>query len=215
MRYNQRMRSGFSKFANQKGLTLIEIMVVLAIVGGILAAIAPRLVNPKLAMKSAVREFATLTREIHNNARLFNSTYRLVIKMDPKEGHSYSLESSTGAVRLLTQEQKRELEFASSDQQERAEKKLRDQFSEDGRILKKPKVLPRGLFFESIEYGNREEVLTEGVAYIYFFPQGLAEEAVVHIGDRKSLNWTVSIHSITGKASIIDGKKSLKELRQP
>lgn len=196
----------------KNGFTLIEVMVVLAIIGGILVTIAPRLIDKNSTMKSTVRAFASTTREIHNAARLFNSTYRLVIDMNDEEGHSYWIESAPGNIPLLTEEQEKNEKdtLLKADQEEKEKKRA---FSEDARILKRKVTLPRGLYFNEIEYGNRSNSINEGKAYIHFLPQGLVEEAVIHLTDRKTLNWTIAIHPITGLADLFDGKKMLKELR--
>ncbi len=195
----------------KNGFTLIEVMVVLAIVGALVVTIAPRLVDKKTQMKSVVREFAATTREIHNAARLFNSTYRLVIEMNSEGGHQYYVEAAPGNVVLLNEEQQKDFESLSEKEKEEAKKK--SQFTPDERVMKKPRQLPSGLFFEEVEYGNRTFALNTGKAYIHFFPQGLTEEAVIHITDKKSLDWTIALHPITGHADLFDGKKLLKDLR--
>lgn len=194
------------------GFTLIEIMVVIAIIGGVMAIVAPRLVNPKSRMKEAVREFATMTRDVHNAARLFNSTYRIVLTLDDKDGHSYKIESAPGNVTSMSEEQEEELEKQMSSDRERMAAK--NEFSEDARILKKPVKLPRGFFIGTVETGGRSREITEGTARILFYPQGMTDESIIHFTDRKTLNWTVTIHPITGRAHIFDRKVSLKELRE-
>lgn len=197
---------------DRRGFTLIELLVVLAIIGGILAIVSPRLLDKKSKMKEAVRELAGLVREVHNAARLHNQTFRLVIKMSEK-GHSYSLEAAPGNVTLMTEEQAEDEEKSSTfDSREKSKKK--NQFSEDSRFLKKPRELPRGFYFGEIEYGNRSEAVGDGTAYIHFFPQGLVEEAVIHLTDRRKLNWTIALHPITGRANLYEGKVPLKELRE-
>ncbi|MCM2280629.1 MAG: type II secretion system GspH family protein [Bdellovibrionaceae bacterium] len=194
------------------GFTLIEVMVVMAIIGGILVVLAPRLVDKKSKMKDAVRELTTLTREIHNAARLFNSTYRLVVRMDDKKGHTYTVESTPGNATVLSEEQEEELDKGLSTDQDKAQSK--NEFSEDPRVLKKAVQLPSGFYIGEIEYGNRSEPMTEGVAYIHFFPQGLTEEAVIHLTDRKTLNWTIALHPITGRANLFERRVTLRELRE-
>lgn len=193
------------------GFTLIEIMVVLVIIGTVIATIAPKLVDRKMRMRESVRKLATLTREIHNASRLYNATYRLVIKMDDKKGHSYTVESAPGNVTLLTEDQAEAEAKANSGKNK--EDLPKSDFSEDARVLKRPEELPKGFYIGSVEYGNRKEEISEGVAYIHFFPQGLTEEAVIHLTDKKSLNWTIALHPITGRADLYEKDVSIKELR--
>lgn len=204
-------KTGDLGLRDRRGFSLVEIMVVLAIIGGLLVMITPRLQDKRSAIQGAVREIATLTREVHNHARLFNSTYRLVIEMNPEEGHTYWIESAPGNIALMSEEQAKE--NANLSEEERAKLQERTGFSEDSRILKKRQSLPRGLFFGGVEYGNRLEAINEGRAYIHFFPQGLTEEAVIHLTDQKTLNWSLALHPITGVCDIFDGKKTLKDLR--
>ncbi len=200
------------KFRWRAGFTLIEIMVVLAIIGAVMVTVAPRLVDKKSEMKQAVRQLAGLTREIHNAARLYNATFRLVLRLQEGKVHSYSVESASGNVTLLSEEQQEDLEDASSDAQQKEQK--RNGFSDDARVLKEARQLPKGLFFGPVEYGNRKEAIASGVAYIHFFPQGLTDEAVIHLTDKKKLNWTIALHPITGHANIYEKNISIKELRK-
>ncbi len=200
------------KFRWRAGFTLIEIMVVLAIIGTVLVTVAPRLVDKKSDMKQAVRQLAGLTREIHNAARLYNATFRLVIRMQEGKVHSYEVESAPGNVTLLSEEQEEDLEDASSEAKEKEVK--RRGFSADARVLKAAKELPKGFYFGIVEYGNRKEAIGSGVAYIHFFPQGLTDEAVIQLTDKKKLNWTIALHPITGHANIYEKKISIQELRR-
>ena len=56
--------------SSARGFTLLEIMIVLAIVGAVLAMGAPKLFNSGTAARSAIRKIAIMTREIRNTARL-------------------------------------------------------------------------------------------------------------------------------------------------
>lgn len=193
------------------GFTLIEIMIVIAILAAVLAIGAPRLFDTKNQKRSAVRKLAVTTRDIRNVARLKNATVRLAINMDDEKGHSYWVESASGNVRLLTEEQEEELSRLT--EMQRGESEEKGQFSPETSIVKKPVQLPRGLFFESVEYGTKKEAITGGTTYIHFFSQGLAEETAIHLTDKQSLNWTITIHPLTGRAQVFERKVALKELK--
>jgi prepilin-type N-terminal cleavage/methylation domain-containing protein len=198
--------------AARNGFTLIEIMIVLAIVVGVLAIGANKLFSSSAQMRTAVRKIAVMTRDIRNNSRLYNVTTRLVISINNEKGHKYWVESAPGNVLLMTDDQRKELDSLTDIR--KAEMEKANKFDVEKRVQPKPVDLPKGLFFESVEYGNREKAIVEGPAYIHFFSQGLAEEAAIHLTNRKTLNWTIAINPLTGRADVYERKISLKELRQ-
>lgn len=206
-----REQSSTSMTKQKNGFTLIEVMIVMVILVAVISIGAPALFNSSSAMRNSIREFAVRTREIRNVARLSNSTMRIVISMNDEKGHSYWIESASGNVTLLTEDQQKELESEGIDQRDEGAPK--NEFAVDTRVLKKSQPLPRGLFFESIEYAHKSEA-TKGIAYIHFFPQGLAEEAAIHLTDKKNLNWTITINPLTGRAEVFERKLSLKEIRK-
>ena len=78
---------------NFRGFTLIEILVVLAIMGS-LAVIGVRRLNRTENLKTTVRYLSTVLKKTRAFAKLSGRTYRLVLKIDPKNPHSYWVESS-------------------------------------------------------------------------------------------------------------------------
>ena len=77
----------------------------------------------------------------------------------------------------------------------------------------KPFTLPAPLKFKSVEFAQKTAAQNEGRIYIHFFPQGLIEEAAIHLTAGQKLNWTVAYHPVTGKATVISREISLKDLR--
>ncbi|MEK7358546.1 MAG: type II secretion system protein, partial [Bdellovibrionota bacterium] len=67
-------------------------MIVLAIIVGILTVAAPRLFSTSTQMRAAIRKLAVISREVRNNARMYNMTTRLVIDMKKEGAHSYVVE---------------------------------------------------------------------------------------------------------------------------
>lgn len=198
--------------ARERGFTLIEIMIVIAIITAVLAIGAPRLVNNSTQMRATIRQLAVMTREIRNNARLYNVTSRLVLDIDGEKSPAFWVESSPGNVLLLTEAQRKDLEKLTSAQRQDEEKK--SSFDLDARVTHNHIRLPRGLKFESVEYASRNKALAVGKAYVHFFPQGLTEEAVIHLTDGKTLNWTIAINPLNGHAEVYERKVMLKELHR-
>lgn len=186
-------------------------MIVLAILTGILAIGAPKLFSTSTAMRSAIRKFGTITREVRNNSRMYNMTTRLVLEMKKDGAHSYWVESANGEVTLLSEEQQKELDRLTSLQREGEAPK--NQFKMETRVTRGAVALPKGLFFESVELASTSKPITEGRAYIHFFAQGYSEDSAIHLTDRKTLNWTIVINPLTGRADIFERKIALKDVR--
>lgn len=195
------------------GFTLVEIMIVIAIIGGVLAIGVPKMFSTASTMRAAVRKLAVITRDIRNNSRLYQVTTRLAISLDKDKGYTYLVESSPGIVLMRSELQEKELERLTEKQAEESKKKV--QFSTDARVLKKPVTLPKGMKFEDVEKTGRDEAQAGGMAYINFYPQGLSEEAAIHISDGGSLHWTIVINPLTGRADVYEKRITLKELRGP
>jgi general secretion pathway protein H len=206
------MRTNRTSKLEQAGFTLIEIMIVIAIMAAVIAVGAPKLLNTSAQMRSTVRKLAIATREIRNTARLGNVTSRLVISMSEEKGYSYWVESAPGNATMLSADQEKEMKALTESQ--RSETAVKPEFQTDTHVIKRPIQLPRGMIFESVEYAAAgREPIVAGTAYVHFFPQGLSEEVAIHMSNRKTLNWTVSINPLTGRADIWERKIALKELR--
>ncbi len=196
---------------SNRGFTLIEIMIVLLIVGGILAIGGTRLFNPNENRRGQVRKIAVETKELRTNARLQNATFRMVFQMDKEKGHKFWVESASGHALQLSEAQEKELDSLTTIQREDSYKG-KSKFTKD-RKLGKETELTTGLFFEGIEISGRSKEITSGLAYVHFFPQGLSDEALIKIGDRLNQHWTIKIHPLTGSAEIMNGTRSFKELQ--
>lgn len=186
-------------------------MVVMLIVAGVLAFGGTRLFNPNENRRSQVRKIAVLTKELRTAARLHASTYRIVFSMDEQKGHHYWVESATGHALQLSEAQEKEIEKLTEIQKEGAYKG-KSKFTKDDKLGKDAK-LTSGLFFEGIEISGHAKEAVNGLAYVHFFPQGLSDEALIKIGDRKNQHWTIKIHPLTGSAEILNRTATFTELR--
>lgn len=190
------------------GFTLIEIMIVLGILGAILAFGVPRMNFKNGNMKSVVRELSVLTRQVRNQARVKNRTYRIVFEMTEKSG-AYWVESADAGYMPLTKEAEEKLAADSS-----SDKKHQQPFQKDESILKKEKSLPSGLFIGSVETPRSEDPVTQGKAYVYFTPEGLVERAAIQLTNRQQLTWTLIVNPLTGHADIMERAVRLKDASQ-
>ncbi len=197
----------------------MEIMIVVAIIAGLVAIGVPRLANQKGRMRSEVQRIAVLSREVFNAARLQNRTFRIVFELS-QSSSKYYVESANGQIALLNEAQRKDFDEKTSMDKEELAKLNPTKFELETKYIKQPEEMPGDLRVEGVEYAGRSEGLNapsgEGVtkATIHYFPQGLAEQAVIRFTDGKTLAWTLVINPLTGKANVFDKKLTLKDIGQ-
>ncbi len=198
---------------SNKGLTFIEILIVIAIIAGVAALSMGRFDNTNNQVKTTVRQLALLSKELHAKSRIKNLNYRMVIQMDDERGHGFWVESSSGPV-LLSDDANAEELSKEEEEDENKEPLPPTGFSVDTDILKSSITLPKGLKFESVEIAGLNQKISGGLAFIYYVPQGLTQEAAIHVESDTDKKWTVAIHPLTGDAKILQQYKALKDIRQ-
>lgn len=80
-------------------------------------------------------------------------------------------------------------------------------------MTKEPRPIPSGLRFDRVELARLEHPITNGKAYIHYMPEGLVDEANIHIKGEKTQAWTITIHPLTGKAELVEKSLSLKDMK--
>ncbi len=191
-------------------------MVVVAIIAGAVALSLPYLSNRNTKTKAALREFIVLSRNLHTKAKLNGAVYRLVIELQPlvpsdENIQTYWVERANSSV-VISESEEAETMARLKDAGDKPSKDPRG-FAPDPEIIKSPKELPAGLKFSQVELTRIKNPITEGRAYIHYLPQGLVDEAAIHIEGEEGKAWTISIHPLTGKAELINQSRALKELR--
>ncbi len=194
---------------NKRGFTLIEVMIVIAIIAGLIAVGAPRLLKKDTNIKTVARQLTVLVKEVRNQAKLFNSTYRIVIRMEQGQ-ESWWVEKASGPTLIDPEKLKEDYEGKSKkdDKDKDAPPPL---FQIDKRLSKKEKTLPPNLHFKQVETINMSQPVTSGLAYIHFFPEGLLEASAIQITDNKN-TWTLVFNPLTGQADIVEKETSLKDI---
>ena len=192
--------------ANKSGFTLIEMMVVLAIMGAIIAMGLSRVRKRDNDIKKGARKFYVNGKEIRNQARLKNSTYRLMIRLDEGQ-QAFWVESAQGFQGHISAKEQEKLKDLKE------EDKPPEVFEKDTKVIKKDSKLPDGLFFKSVE-NLEQDPITVGTAAIYFFPNGFVETSALQITDRKRVTWTLIYQPLTGQADIIPEERSLRDTKR-
>jgi general secretion pathway protein H len=192
------------------GFSLLEIALVIAIIGAILAVAVPRLFDKKQETRRVFRDFIVAGKDLKSRAKLDGSTYRLAFDLNEKNP-SWWVEKSTKKV-LLDKAKIEELKEQQKNNEKPEEGAPPPDFSIDTSIFKTKQQLPDGYKFKQVESGTADVLYTEGLAYIHFFPQGLIETSALQIEDPKKNVWTLIYNPLTGHLDIIPEAKLLKDL---
>lgn len=188
------------------GFTLFEILIVLGVIAGTMVLLIPQIRKTENGIKKVTRHLYVLTKDVRNQARLKNRTFRIVFNMEGNS-HSYWIESAAGLVVPKTLE---EIEKEANMSQE---DRPASQFQKEEKYTKKQFELPRNIFFAHIETASRKEPATAGHGYIYFSPQGLVEPAVIQLTNRQGTTWSLIVNSLTGQSDIVDKAIALRDVR--
>jgi general secretion pathway protein H len=68
-----------------------------------------------------------------------------------------------------------------------------------------PKVDLRGCRIRDIYTPRQREPYTEGKAYLYFFPDGHTERAIIHVADTSNDIYTLIVQPLTGRVEVRAG----------
>ncbi|MBI3202483.1 MAG: prepilin-type N-terminal cleavage/methylation domain-containing protein [Myxococcales bacterium] len=222
--------------ARQRGLTLVETLIVVALIalmGGAVIYGSGMLTSSR--QRAAATLIASAVRMGITRANTSGRPVRLVFDL---EKHRVALEETRG-VMLRKKEEKNtgggaeaatDVEKQASAEASRilegprapkAEFSPVKQFGFDGDDPAAGRELGAGVKFKQVQTDHDEEPRTGGRAYLYFWPGGGTERAVVQIvreGDKEGLSVVVS--PLTGRAKIargavaIEGSKSDEEFGQ-
>ncbi|HEY4187816.1 MAG TPA: type II secretion system protein [Polyangia bacterium] len=210
------------------GFTLIEILVVLAIVG-ILAGLSIRGLRSlaRSDLRASVTHMAGAIRYLFDRASTTGKYHRLVIDLD--QGKYWAEVSDDQFYLPRTPEtessQKKLAELEARLDEKEAQRKELAEASGDIDMTKvlpmdfRPKRARFGAFKETalkpVTLKNTEvmdvftprmaDPITKGRAYIYFFPLGQTEPAIVHLSDpTEQTIYSLVVHPITGRVRIVN-----------
>lgn len=184
-------KKSFDKVLNQRGFTLIELLVTIGIMAGLMG-LAISFIGSSFhsQVKKETSHLIGSIRYAYAEAIDKKRIYRLVFDFDEQ---SYWLESNDEltAIRFETREEKEERE-----KKEEKKRRLDDKLDDDSDVktvdtssygiednfLKKRK-LHDSVRLKSIFVSHQEELVAEKKAFLYFFPKGLTELAIIHFSN--------------------------------
>ena len=207
---------------NRGGMTLVEVMVVLALMLALMAILVPAMsailgLNQRAAAKKLVITYDRL----HDEAVLQNNSFRIIYDLD---ANKYSIEVGEQGAIIYTSTEQRE---AYEEQKRRAVALMSDEELAMYHATKKPfdKVksaykdeveMPRGVHLAGVytpQYGKMMTVddLPEDpedgtrMLYSYVFGNGFTEHTVIWITDidDEDVGWTIVVEPLSGKVQLM------------
>ncbi len=225
-------------FSNRRGLTLVEVTIALGILAVLMAAVVLTLNQVFGAnAKKATSEIAATIRALYQEAALSGRTCRMTFELpeSDEEPIVYRTECAEGAVTTSRNRDEaiRDANQARVDEARGATRRPAD--DRDWRLANDPSLqsmfaqeraradghsfsafqpegtgridLPPDVQIEVWTRGQREPV-TSGVAWLYFYPQGYTERAMIFVSQGDNV-WTISVSPLTGKTEVLPERKEV------
>jgi general secretion pathway protein H len=219
--------SALRRRATSRGLTLVEVLIVVLLIAVLSSAI---LFGSGAFSGSRMRAAAGLVMSgVRLGTTRANSTGRPVRLVFDLEQRRVMLEEATGSVML------REREESASAGAEAATAAEQAAVAEAERILEGPRAprarfkpvqqfgfdaddpslgreLGRDVRYRHVQTEHDEQPRTEGRVYLYFFPGGGTERAIIQLQrDEDDEGLTVVVSALTGRARIERGRVDLPQ----
>ena len=182
-----------------KGFTLIELVMVIAIISVIAAIVLPRLdpFVPERRLKSAARRLSGTITLAYGESISRNKTYRLYL--DPSKDTYWVVEikqreetgDSGGTIGITLGTNFELLRYQETDADA--------EHVSPGEPLFAPQKLPQGVHLASMKFGSD----MTGLQYIEFSPLGVASPATINLVNEDGEALTVQYDGVTGTPSLI------------
>src|SRR6266851_1086223 len=172
-----------------RGLTLIELIIALAIVVVLFATVVTGVgaITGSRA-KAAAGELGGVIRSLYDTAALTGRTCRLVLQIpDPSDDQSRAKYWAECAASNVTT------------RRDRVEAVARYSVYTSPEIT--PRELPSGVH-ASVWTAHQRNAIGAGTAYLYFFPQGMTERALVFLRQGRN-TLTLQVAPLTGKTTVV------------
>jgi general secretion pathway protein H len=210
-----------------RGFTLIEVMIALVIVA-LITVVSVRGLRSfaKTDLRATATRMAGSIRYLFDRASTTGRVHRLVLDFDNRkywaevsddqfilEAGKETEESRKKQAEKLAKEEEikreaaeKEASFGSSQIPTRYMPKpftpKRAKFDAFRETAVKPIALKSGVVMADIYTPRLLKPLAEGKGYVYFFPMGMTEAAVIHLSDGKETFYSLIVHPLTGRVTV-------------
>ncbi|MBN1114384.1 MAG: prepilin-type N-terminal cleavage/methylation domain-containing protein [Oligoflexia bacterium] len=183
------------------GFTLLELVIVLAIIGMVVGIGIPQIKRVfRTNLKTASVQIAGMIKFAYDSAVIKHRIHRIVFDFD-KGVYFLEISESDVLIAIDEEEEREEDEDGEADEEKKVQRKgFARADGEMGRTL----VLPSGIMFDSVENLNTKKKITEGVANLYFFPQGYTESLIIRLtgGTTNTGFYSIRVNPINAKCEI-------------
>lgn len=181
-----------------KGFTLIELIIVIGLIAMAMGiTVAARSNTETIQMRRQSARLMASIRYAYNQAATLNTTFRIVFDLTEQ---AYWLEESTTEFLLQSDEKKKNEKDKIKEEEAQA---TTPAFGDSNdKVFKKVKFKKK-IKIRDVFVTHQEGLVTTGKAYLYFFPTGLTESAIIHLSDQEEeYNFSILINPITGHSKI-------------
>lgn len=214
----------------RRGVTLVEVLIVVALIAILSGAV---LVGSGALGGSRERAAATLiVTAVRMGLARANTTGRPTRLVFDLDNHMLTLEETSSLVMAREQEEGAESTGAGADPVTDLEREAKEEAEEiiEGPRAPRPAFTPvqqfkadgdepsgrslgGGVEFRFVQTEHDGQERTSGRAYLYFWPGGETEHAVIHLGRGDDNGLSVRVSALTGRARIEKGRVELPERR--
>lgn len=203
---------------SERGLTLIELLVSLLIVGGMFAMVLPTMQSAAgVQVKEAAGKLSGAIASLYNHTALVGETCRLTFHLPEDEDDlgGYQAQCTAGSPQMKheratvregrVEDEEEEDEFSSLREDEQFEARIKakaawTQFAAS--TQHKPVEFARGVRIAGVWTPRVDDVITRGDAHLYFFPLGETQRAYIWMQDANDNYYTLTVEPLTGRVKV-------------
>lgn len=195
-----------SLFSNSRGLTLIEIVVVVAIIALMMSLVIGTVGgSARSVAKSEMMRLIATIKYGYNQAAIRQVPFRIAFNLTDKE---YWVEEGAESPPEVKEEEADNTDVAddaeeNADTSEVSESPAGSTFIPDESRFGLKVKLKEPIKIKDIFLEHQEDVVSDGTVYLYFFPNGMTQYALIHFSDDdEEFDYTVIVNPISGRCTI-------------